>query len=524
MSHHYWQELTATALIGVSRRSALPAAPTIAEQLATLVGRLDQADTSGALLGAAAATTLFLHAGAVPAAAPAPLGSYDGSDRPTCGVAAARHLAEMLGGNNRSALPEWLAAVAEQNLRVPDTMLPELLDHGRQHTELRSPIVAAIGARGRWLAELNPAWSYAAVGATPDETTDSPLTETWETSTRAARLHMLGELRTTAPSQARGLIESTWASEKADDRVAFIDTLAAGLSMDDEPFLEAALDDRSREVRVRATDLLARLPGSRLATRMAERAQKLLQRHRGWRTRIEVALPTECDKAMQRDGIAQKPPSGIGERAWWLQSILGLTPPSVWEAAWGARPSEIVETSMPDEWRLVVLRAWVTATIRYGEIAWAEPLLNLSLKEKDLEGRGLLNVLPIARREEVLLMLLKSHNRPLGTDHPAFEALRTHPGPWSVALSRAVLDKLRWRITSLDQRSASGEWHLRAALAEFAGRIPYELADDAARIWPPEQRGWPGWGAMIESFDDLLHFRREMHAALRERGPELRNR
>ena len=42
--------------------------------------------------------------------------------------------------------------------------------------------------------------------------------------------------------------------------------------MDDEPFLESALDDRSREVRQQAADLLTRLPDSRLALRMAERA------------------------------------------------------------------------------------------------------------------------------------------------------------------------------------------------------------------------------------------------------------
>ena len=61
----------------------------------------------------------------------------------------------------------------------------------------------------------------------------------------------------------------------------FLSVLADGLSLADEPLLEAALDDRAAEVRSWAAYLLARLPGSALGQRMAERALGCLRLDRG---------------------------------------------------------------------------------------------------------------------------------------------------------------------------------------------------------------------------------------------------
>ena len=49
----------------------------------------------------------------------------------------------------------------------------------------------------------------------------------------------------------------------------FLDSLRTGLGPQDEPFLEQALADRSRNVRAVAAELLSALPGSALAARMA---------------------------------------------------------------------------------------------------------------------------------------------------------------------------------------------------------------------------------------------------------------
>ena len=64
-------------------------------------------------------------------------------------------------------------------------------------------------------------------------------------------------------------MESTFKDETWEDREAFVQRFAAGLSDADEPFLEAVLDDSRKAVRVAAAELLRRLPRSAYAQRAA---------------------------------------------------------------------------------------------------------------------------------------------------------------------------------------------------------------------------------------------------------------
>ena len=163
----------------------------------------------------------------------------------------------MLDGGFRAVLSEWLGLVADAGRLVPPARLPGLLAAASAGAALRPATVEVTGERGRWLGGLNPAWAWAAGGADPNDT------ETWTTGSSAARRLLLGRLRATDPAAARDLLQSTWATETPEDRAAFVAVLATGLSVDDEPFLEAALDDRRKEVRQNAAALLWRLPESR---------------------------------------------------------------------------------------------------------------------------------------------------------------------------------------------------------------------------------------------------------------------
>ena len=78
------------------------------------------------------------------------------------------------------------------------------------------------------------------------------------------------------PDLARTLVASTWSSDPARVRTDVLRALTVGLAPDDEPLLEAALDDRAGGVRDVATELLDRLPGSARAGRMGARLASLL--------------------------------------------------------------------------------------------------------------------------------------------------------------------------------------------------------------------------------------------------------
>jgi hypothetical protein len=511
---HYWGELTATALVGTARQSRLPQpTPAAPDALAALLAQLsDRPDPAERLLSAAVAVTLAMRAGALPTSAPAEeIAPAPADARPPCGPRSARHLAALLTGPQRALLPEWLAALRASGRRPPAALLPALLDVARGDHGLRPLALAAAGAGGQWLARLNPEWAFAAAGAGAAAHNPAALGELWQTSARNGRVFLLQALRADDPAQARALIASTWASDKADERAAFVAALADGLSAADEPFLEAALDDRGKEVRARAADLLARLPDSRLAARMAARALALVRRSGGLLPKIEVGLPEACDKAMQRDGVEPKPPRGTGERAWWLSEIIRRTPPAAWGAAWGLTPAKILATRTAKEWRSQLIEGWSAAAVAYHDAEWAAALADLAPRET-VPVATLIAAVPAARREPLLIQLL-GDGRPLGRDHPALAALRAAPGPWGHALARAVVGALARRLAHADD-SARSDWHLRAALEEFALAIPPELADEAVGALPAVIAETPFWADTALAFAERLRLRREMLAAL----------
>ncbi|WP_129629087.1 DUF5691 domain-containing protein [Candidatus Oscillochloris fontis] len=515
-----WADLVAAALLGTERRP--PTLPAASGALAQRLERLDPAaDAEAALLSASALVGLYRRAGWLPAATsatPFPLAPAD--DRPVCSPQAAWHLAQMLAGKHTVALPEWLAALAAHQQTPPPELLPVLLSYGHTRAGMRAAIIPVLGTRGRWLASLNPEWDYALLG---DQTlSDAEITTLWETGSHAVRVALLAQVRSRNPAQARDLLITTWSSERADERLALLKTLAEGLSMADEPFLEQVLDDRSERVRKAAAALLAELPASRLVQRMVDRLTPLLHWTPGVGPRLpgvgqikkpslEVRLPEECDAAMQRDGIVLKPVSKkLGERAWWLNQMLEVVPPAVWAAAWGAVPQEILAAKISREWRGLLVGSWAEAARRSHDLTWLEVLVDLAQNgEKALSLEELLPALPPARREALVLALLKG-GEALHGESPVLALLRMLPAPWSYALSRALLKVLGQRLRQMNAQ----DWHLRAALEIFAQRIPADLAAEAIAQITNEMRELPYWGASISEFEELLAFRDEMLRAL----------
>ena len=524
-----WEQLLSSAVLGVERRAF--ATPPTEGALGDLIGQLDASDPERALLAAAAAVAVFQRTGR--------LASIENTPPPAacepdtllaCSPRAARHLALLLGGTHRALLPEWLAALASAGRRAPAALLPDLLELGRTHADLRVAILPALDRRGRWLAAQNPDWSYARTelpGLRAESETESlnpqpaVLSTQWETGARPARLLLLAELRRSAPALARGLVESTWAAERADDRAAFVAALAVGLSIEDEPLLESALDDRSKEVRRAAAELLTRLSDSRRAQRMLARAlpllawvpaekPRMLGLRQGQPARLEIVLPGACDQPLIRDGIESKPPPDrrdLGEKAWWLFQILRAVPPAIWSRRFNVAPVELIEAAARGEWHALLHEVWGAAAITFQDADWAESLLRADLHQSEL-----LAVLAPARQEALLLALLRGDVAPLHK-HPVLGLLRQTRHRWSAELTRAVLGAVRRHMSAVN---AGNDHQLRSAITEdFAQRIPPTMLDEIADGWPNDEAARERWQGVIDRLLIIVQFRRDMLDALR---------
>ena len=463
-----WEGLVTTALLGTDRRTPPGTGP--------------GPEAPVALLDAAAVETVRRRAGLRPARAAERPQPAPEDPRPPLPPAAARRLALLLadrpgasGGGRRGTapdltelLPQWLAAANARGIAPPPQVLPALLDAARGRTDLRPSVLEFAGPRALWLARLNPDWRFA-LRSTPDGGAALPhlkdydgVRQLWQEGLFAERVALLSALRSRDPAAARDLLATTWSTERAEDRLMFLDSLRTGLGPDDEPFLEQALADRSRNVRATSAELLSALPGSALAARMAVRAEACVaidhtqaaQAAGGTGSSgasvatptIAVEAPHECDADMERDGVVAKAPAGRGERSWWFGQLVEAAPLGSWSRRLGGRtPQEIVALPVTDDWQGELHAAWCRAAVRQRDAEWSRALLGepsapeaggpgaVSLAER----AKLLGTLDAAERAEWVAGFIATHGL-----SEAFQLLGVCAVPWAPPLGRAVVDAL----------------------------------------------------------------------------------
>ncbi|CAM5553443.1 hypothetical protein SAVIM338S_04506 [Streptomyces avidinii] len=507
-----WDELVGAALLGTERRQGSPEA----------------------LLGAAALQTVRRRAGLLPAEAgprpePAPR-----DPRPAPPEPARRRLAQLLAGRTAAAgsggrrgsapdltelLPQWLAAAGQHGYRAPASLVPALLDAARARTDLRPQALALAGTRGLWLARLNPDWRFAlrggsgGAGELPGAEDAAGVERLWQEGLFAERVALLGLVRAHEPAAAIRLLTTTWASERAEDRLMFLDSLRVGLSDDDEPFLEEALADRSRNVRATAAELLSALPGSALAGRMAERALACVGPD-------GVTPPADCDAEMLRDGVVKRPPAGRGERAWWLGQLVETAPLACWRQRFGGLgPAEIVARPVAEGWAEELHAAWCRAAVRQRDPAWSRALLGSASAPPATgpataslaERAKLLSILDEEQRAAWIAEFIRAHGL-----SEAFQLLGVCVVPWAGPLGRAVVEALD------SAREAGGyPWSFSGVmgLAERcldpaeAGRL------DAMTAEPAEAGGAAAyWSEAFQRLVATLRLRATMHAELAPAG------
>ena len=362
-----WRDLVTASLIGTERSAvplvAVPGVPTPADA---------PADPAASLLDRAALLTVA-HRGGRLAEQADPLPMAEPDQESTVSPAAGHRLARILSGEHPDLLAEWLSAAVSRGRLIPAHLLPALLDRTRRVSpadpEMRRLAARAGGSRARWLAGLNPDWAFVMAHAEHGD-------DGWRLGDKGQRRGYLAALRARDAGAARELIAAGW-DAAGPERVMFVSVLADGLSLADEPLLEAALDDRAEDVRGWAAYLLASLPGSALGQRMAERALGCLRLARGISgERLVARPPAECDATMRRDGI--RPGAGhsqLAGQADLLLNVIARTPLDTWTGEFG-RSAEQILAVPAGSWAPVLFTGWSRAAMAQRDQAWMAALIN----------------------------------------------------------------------------------------------------------------------------------------------------
>ena len=422
-----WHDLVTASLIGTERSvvpaPAIPGLPPAAELAFAAAAAGEGGDPAAVLLDRAALLTAARRAGRRPDRAE-PLPVCEPDPRPLVSPAAARRLTRILGGEYPELLTEWLTAVAGRGLRPPAESLPALLDRARRvwaDPGLADLVAEAGGPRARWLAGLHPDWELVAAPALAGP-------DAWRLGTTAQRRRYLARLLTSDPDAARDLIRGGWDAAKPAERAMFLSLLAGRLTLADEALLEVARGDGAEEVRSRAVNLLASLPGSALGKQIAERALRLVRIEHGARgPRVLITPPPT--KPNQPD------------RARIMLEVVARTPLRTWTDEFGLTAAQIVAAPSGD-WAPLLFTGWVRAAIAQRDPEWTAALIGEAFTGRPPRMAGEVRALQdLARRAD-----------------PALGAPDTLPEPRPDALPvvGAAVSVLRFRYEMTKELSDDG--------------------------------------------------------------------
>ena len=458
-------EVGTAALVGTARRE-----PPFPPPVLGVAAPADEVPVEHRLLASAAVAAALIRAGAPLAEPDAATSSAPPETIPQCGEAAAQLLHLLLSQppvsrtSRDELVVEWLRLAAGAGQRVPWWLLPTLLDFAAGRRHVARHLGPALGERGTWLVGLNPAWSGLLSGEAELVGIGPDWVETWPMLPSAEAVAVFGVGRAAEPVAARELLESQWDRLPAKVRAECLQALRHGLSSDDEPLLERALDDKATSVRDAAARVLDRLPESARAARMAARLRSLV-RLRGTLVRhLEVDVPEPPDEAGIRDGLRPSTKGADVAPTEWLARIVRSAPLTTWTDLTGRPPAATLRMIRDKD----VLAWLVEVVLERRDREWA-----LACVDHGVTDPRLLPMLPDDVRTRLLVSWVA--RPPAGRELPAL--LTAAPRPWPEELATAVLGSIRRQGSGSTLASAAGPLLTGALAPSSAPEVRATLAE-----------------------------------------------
>lgn len=516
-----------------SARATIAFEHELPEQLRAILNDAGDSGNPEARLWRASGTLdVWTRAGYAPVPAPAATKEDPAAaeSMDACPPRAEHQLTLLLQGMYPVLRAEWLRLAGTHRCRLPLRLLPGVLELGSKQQELRALIVPLLGARGAWLARQNRQWDWALADGGAGHL------QLWQEGGAEQRTHALRTLRAADPAKALQLLQAGWAQEAPEQRAILLACLETGLSLADEAFLETALDDRRKEVRLAAQGLLARLSDSMLAERMRARLLPLLrvEPRTPLANHLVVTLPPAYDKAMARDGIGAATHRALGEKAGWLADMVASVPLQLWPQLFGLPVRDCIGLAGATDFAHALLRGWSLALQRQIDDCmpassamlgdWLDELTQAWLAADDAARQqypahffAAWAKLPAADAEARLLRLVEASPQAWSGQDGALldvlrQAARATPGNWASSLSLALMRRLQASVDT----TGPHVWYLRQAMTDLGAVFDPACAAAVETGWSTQSPHWPDWQAPVEQLLNLLRFRHDLYSSFQE--------
>ena len=494
----------------------------------TLTAHPSAGEIERKLLLTAGSLAIYQQAGRIPEQGPEPPQPAASESIPACSAKVGHLLEGLFQGAQRELLPEALHRLKQAGQRLPYELLPLALGYGAQSKEIRPALFAILGERGRWLSQFEKTWVWVAQFLASEETL-------WQEGTLGQRCQILTRVRSVEPAKAREWLADVWKKEKAEARAELLATFETGLSAEDEPFLEKALDDRSEAVREISAGFLAHIPASAFMQRMLARADAMLTYTHGT---FSITLPTDIDASWQRDGIEKPSNRSTDPQTWYARQVLALIPPTHWEERFSIVPAEIIadlivkkdkmhtatsknafmETERESTIGELLLVCWLYAATRFESPRWVEPLWGWWCKNpetypmRDISSASIYRALGKCLPQKVAEKYVQLEVFQKQSEQWAL-VIEALPTPWSADFGDDCLDALRSYIFGLDDKSyPGGSWQM--AFTRVALALPPACFEAALGPWQiPEPTTWQiqQWKNQLKTFTALVRKRQQLH-------------
>ncbi|MEK6478510.1 DUF5691 domain-containing protein [Catalinimonas sp. 4WD22] len=496
-------QLIKTALLGTSRAStdSIDWPQPVSEQLQ----KFTKEDAESFLLQSAALLFSFQEAGQTFPHSSTPIKAAPEEQRAYCSKLASQLLQRILQDKSTDLVQHWLeACMASQHIVYPQH-LPSLLNLGKNQLSLRQSVQAVMGERGKWLAQMNPAWAYIL-------STDKQI---WEEGKTEERKYLLQNLREKDPQAALSLLQSSWKSESADLRAEFLTLLEINLNANDLPFLEETLLDKSKKVKSTALNLLLLQKDSFIVQKIFHAASAMLEVKKskslfGFKGPAIAFRPTSMDRQLAEYGVnLESLDKNFSNEEYYTYELIEVINPAHWENHFQMEASALLQAFQKEEKLTKFIPVLMEASVLHRNTHWAnifaEHLQKNKItlpKDKQYLSQEIIRVL--TEQEKIRYFPASWSGLSL------LEYLRLCDFSWTADFSRKALQQLYRQY--MESGINPYERDKMAALHKY---LHPEILKEKNSFLPPDQVRKASWREAIELLFGTLELRTSIHNAFK---------